>query len=383
MTPAGKQTRIYQIDALRGFALFGILMVNIFVFHAPYSHYGAFYGQLEGINKWVLENMVYFFGGKFMFIYAFLFGYSFWLQYARTAEKDQFKTFWNRRMLLLAGFGILHILLLSFGDILLPYALLGLSLPFFAKRSNTSLWILFFLISLIPVYEFILRGIFDYESVFIQPVVSLEEYIAINSQGSWWEIFKLRMQDYFSFGNEKLIIYIPKEMSLFLLGIICARWELATKLSTKKGLAFVIGAGVLIGIMYFFRPDIFLLFDYQESIWQRSLLGLLIHSTEFAHGLFYIIGFFLLWKIPAVRNLLFWLTYPGKLSLTNYLMQSLICAILFSGFGYYGQMTAVALAGTVLAIYLGQLLFSYWWLKTHQYGPMEFIWRKYSRTKNR
>lgn len=358
-------------------------MVNIFVFHAPYSHYGAFYGQLEGINKWVLENMVYFFGGKFMFIYAFLFGYSFWLQYARTTEKDQFRAFWNRRMLLLAGFGILHILLLSFGDILLPYALLGLSLPFFAKRSNTDLWTLFFLIGLIPVYEFILRGIFDYESVFIQPVVSLEEYIAINSQGSWWEIFKLRMQDYFSFGNEKLIIYIPKEMSLFLLGIICARWELATKLNTKKGVAFVTGAAILIGIMYFFRPAIFQLFDYQESIWQRSLLGLLIHSTEFTHGLFYIIGFFLLWKIPAVRRVLFWLTYPGKLSLTNYLLQSLICAILFSGFGYYGQMTAVALAGTVLAIYLGQLLFSYWWLQRHQYGPMEFIWRKYSRSQKK
>ena len=64
--------RILEIDALRGLALFGILVVNIFVFHAPYAHYGAFYFQFEGLDKQIVENMIFFFGGKFMFIYAFL-----------------------------------------------------------------------------------------------------------------------------------------------------------------------------------------------------------------------------------------------------------------------------------------------------------------------
>ncbi len=85
--------RIHQIDALRGFALFGILVVNIFVFHAPYAHYGPFYYQFEGLNLSVIEHTIFLFVGKFMFIYAFLFGYSFWMQYEKVEEKSVFRQF--------------------------------------------------------------------------------------------------------------------------------------------------------------------------------------------------------------------------------------------------------------------------------------------------
>ena len=226
--------RIHQIDALRGFALFGILVVNIFVFHAPYPHYGEFYFQFAGTEIRVLENMFFFFAGKFMFIYAFLFGYSFWLQYEKAELKSNFKSYWNRRMLLLAAFGLLHILLLSFGDILLPYAILGLSLPFFARLSNKKVLLWSFLIYLIPVYEFVLRGFVEYPSIFMQPVVPLENYIEINGQGSFFEILRLRLQDYFSLKNEKLIVYIPKEISLFLIGRLAAKSKLASKLDIRQ-----------------------------------------------------------------------------------------------------------------------------------------------------
>jgi len=209
--------RLHQIDALRGFALLGILIVNIFVFHAPYPYYGPFYYQFEGTNITALETMIFLCVGKFMFIYAFLFGYSFWMQYEKHNDFQFFRKYWNQRMFILILFGISHVLLLSFGDILLPYALLGLSLPFFAKLKNRTLLFYFLIINLIPVYEFVLRGFFDFPSVFMQPSISLEAYIEINSSGNLWEIFKLRMQDYFSFKNEKLIMYIPKELSLFLI----------------------------------------------------------------------------------------------------------------------------------------------------------------------
>ncbi|MEM1328647.1 MAG: DUF418 domain-containing protein [Bacteroidota bacterium] len=371
--------RIQQIDALRGFALFGILMVNIFVFHAPYPHYSTFYGEFEGANAAALENMIFFCGGKFMFIYAFLFGYSFWMQYER--KKSDFRGYWNRRMLVLAGFGVLHILLLSFGDILLPYALLGFSLPFFAKFSNAKLFLWVLLISLIPVYEFVLRGFIDFSSIFMQPVASLEQYIEINRNGSWREIFELRLKDYFSFKNEKLIIYIPKEISLFLLGMIAARKQLATQLSVKRGVLFCIFAVLVIGSMYFFRAQIIGFFDFQASIIQSILLGLIIHITEFVHGALYIVLFFLLWTIRPIQKLQYWLTFPGKLSLTNYIAQSLICAILFSELDYYGQLTPIQLICCVLAIYLGQLIFSVIWLRYYQYGPLESIWRKLAKKK--
>ncbi|MEL7222526.1 MAG: hypothetical protein AAGJ93_14485, partial [Bacteroidota bacterium] len=261
--------RLYQIDALRGFALFGILMVNIFVFHAPYAHYGPFYYQFEGINSVVVEHVVFFFAGKFMFMYAFLFGYSFWLQFKKASDKQQFHAYWNKRMLLLAIFGILHVLLLSYGDILLPYAILGLSLPFIIRLSNTKILICFLLIYLIPVYEFVLRGFIEFPSIFTQPVETLERYIEINGQGSFWEIFLLRIQDYFSLRNEKLILYIPKELALFLLGILAAKAEWATKLNKQSGLVFCFCALLVIASMYFYKSEIITFFDYQESIWQR------------------------------------------------------------------------------------------------------------------
>jgi len=78
-----KLDRIEQIDALGGLALLGILVVNIFVFHAPYSLYTAFYSDFEGGNVSLLGIMIFISAGKFMFIYAFLMGYRFWMQYNR------------------------------------------------------------------------------------------------------------------------------------------------------------------------------------------------------------------------------------------------------------------------------------------------------------
>ena len=369
--------RIYQIDALRGFALFGILVVNIFVFHAPYPHYGAFYFEFQGFERTVVQNVIFFFAGKFMFIYAFLFGYGFWMQYQN--QKENFSKYWNKRMLLLSCFGVLHVLLLSYGDILLPYAILGLSLPFFARLKNTTIVIWLIVISLIPVYEFVLRGFVTFPSIFMSPTETLENYIAINGQGSFLDIFKLRMKDYFSFKNEKLIMYIPKEMTLFLVGMLAGRIHLATKVKVSSATIVCIVSIILVGLMHFFRPNVIAFFDFQNSVFQRIILGLIIHTAEFLHGLIYIIGFFLLWQISFVEKILYILTYAGRLSLTNYITQSLVCVIIFSGLGYYGQLTPSSLVKLAIAIYSVQLLFSYFWLKNFKYGPLEAVWRKFSK----
>ena len=371
--------RILQIDALRGFALFGILIVNIFVFHAPYPHYGEFYFAFEGLNKLIVEHMIFLFAGKFMFIYAFLFGYSFWIQHEKARDLRTFKNYWNKRMVMLAFFGILHVLFFSYGDILLPYALLGFTLPFFAKYNNKTLLLFFVFISLSPVYEFVLRGFLDFPSVFMEANETLENYIAINGSGSFVEIFNLRMRDYFSFKNEKVIMYIPKELSLFLFGIIASRKKLAEGLSNKSTLVFGIVALSFIMSMYFFRPEIIAFFDIEGSVLQRTILGLLIHFSEFLHGLLYIIVFFALWKLAFFKKLLKPLSYTGKLSLSNYIMQSMICVFIFSGLGYYGQLKPLQLVVCACCIYLLQMIFSFYWLQKRSYGPLESLWRKFSK----
>ena len=371
--------RIPQIDALRGFALFGIFIVNIFVFHAPYPHYSAFYGTFEGNEKAVVDIMNLLFVGKSMFIYAFLFGYGFWMQYERWGPKPNFRGYWSRRMLWLSVIGVFHVLLLSFGDILLPYALLGLSLPLFARFGNRTLLFCFLFIHLIPVYEFVLRGWLGYQGFFMQPVATLEDYIAINSQGSFIDIFLLRLKDYFSFSNEKLIMYIPKELSLFLLGIIAARSGWATKVRPKPWVAFCVLAIFSAAMMHFFRPQVIALFDYKSSLFQRGLLGLTIHLIEFMHGVLYIIGFFMLWQYTKAPQVLKYLAPAGRMSLTNYIAQSLISVLLFSGLGYYGQWPPMKLAFCATVVYIFQLLLSTWWLQRKQQGPLEYVWRKLAK----
>ena len=208
--------RIIELDALRGFALIGILIVNLYSFNAYYGHMHEFYSAFTGLNNKIYQQVMFFFGGKFMFIFAFLFGYGAWIQFDKYENKDKFKAFWFRRMTILFCIGILHILLLSFGDILAAYALLGMTIPYFIKKSNKTLIILLIIIQLTPALEYALRSFLEYPNLKLLSKYSMDEYIQINSSTNLWDIMKLRLYDFFTFRNEKLIFYMPKELSLFL-----------------------------------------------------------------------------------------------------------------------------------------------------------------------
>jgi uncharacterized protein len=303
------------------------------------------------------------------------------VQVERFGDKAAFIRYWNRRMALLVGFGLFHLLFLSFGDILIPYALLGLMLPFLGRFNNVQVLILALLINLVPLYEFILRALVTYPPIFMQAQapVTLEHYLQVYGQGSYYEIFVMRMQDYFSFRNEKLVMYIPKELSLFLLGIVAARTGWVTRPNIKAmGVFFLFALGVTT-LMHLYQPLVISAFQFEEVIMHRVALGLIIHSSEVIHGLMYIIGFILLWQVPFARIVLSILTYPGKLSLTNYLTQSLVCMVFFSGLGYYGKLTPSELVIMAMVIYVCQLGFSAAWLRFYQYGPLEYLWRLGSR----
>lgn len=374
-----KQNRIHSIDALRGFAIFGIFVVNIFVFHAPYVHLGNFYfaGNFEVET---IEWMFFLFAGKFMFIFAFLFGYGAWMQFEKYDAFSAFQKFWWRRMFILAGIGILHIVFLSMGDILLAYAVLGLSLPLFMKMNNRILLICFLLIYLIPVYEFIIRPWLAPFSVFTQSKFTLEQYIEINQTGNFWELMKLRIYDFFSFRNEKLVMYMPKELSLFLLGILASRYKLASSLPKKKALIFCLIAIAMVIVITWFRETMMQGVNMDKNVLTRIVIGLIVQCGEFMHGMAYILGFWLLWSLKPMAKLLFFFTYVGKLSLTNYLMQSLIGFFLFTGYGlgWYGQLNPKHLILLAIVVFAGQSLFSYLWLRKYKFGPIEGLWRKLS-----
>lgn len=368
--------RIHELDALRGLALLGILLVNSFVFHAPYCYYGEFYGIMEGTQATVVDMVENFAAGKFLFIFAFLFGYGITLQ--QQSHQAAFKGYFVKRMLVLLLFGLLHILLFWFGDVLTSYALLGLLiLPFiqWSDRKILLLGILF--IAFRPLYYF---GVVGFGWPLLPPAqpVELQEFLTTFQEGSYWEIFKLRIAEFIAFIPENLIWYIPKTFGIFFIGIYTARKQLFDNIQTNTRLYLVIALSLLISSLIWnhYKMHVFGLVDLKTiPIWRPILIGINI-SFETALSMGYIFGFTILFqKIPFITSIL---AKAGRLALTNYIMQSLICVFIFYGygFGFYGKLQPTDLILITLGIFGWNIIFSSIYLNFQTIGPLEMLWRK-------
>tara|TARA_B100000508_G_scaffold139562_1_gene138197 strand:+ start:5597 stop:6739 length:1143 start_codon:yes stop_codon:yes gene_type:complete len=373
-----KKQRIDSIDALRGFALLGILWVNIYVFHAPYAYYPDFYGGFKGIDELLVFISSSFIAGKFMFIFAFLFGYGANIQYRRMANDSKFGKFWNRRMVALAGFGIIHLLFFWFGDILLPYALLGFLIPFLLKRQVKTLLILGVSLYFSSVaISFVFRW-FLLPSISIQSDLSLDQFIEIYSSSMYWELLPYRLQEFWSLRNEKLAFYLPKELALFCFGIAAGKLKLI-ETYRPKWLNFLF-ALVIILLWYGFRSEYFEWYNPDENpLIVPFLIGQNI-VVEILLGLFYILGFTCLFHQKWVGKILQFFIPVGRTSLSNYFLQSLVCVFLFYGYGlgWYGSLRPIDLLYLTIGIFIVEVILSTLWLQKFKQGPLEWLWRKWS-----
>src|SRR5579871_3362747 len=141
--PITASERILYIDILRGMALFGILAANMRGFNAPESVYGnikvLFHGRADTIAQAFIDIFIQ---GKFVTLFSFLFGLGFAVQMSRAeARGAKFMSFYPRRLATLALFGLIHGIVIWWGDILLNYALAGALLLLFRNREQkTLLW---------------------------------------------------------------------------------------------------------------------------------------------------------------------------------------------------------------------------------------------------
>jgi uncharacterized protein len=368
-------TRIHEIDALRGIALYGILLVNIFVFHAPYAHYGEFYGAFQGLNADVVDLVVEFAGGKFMFIFAFLFGYGIQLQSQN--QTRHFPSYFSKRMLWLFIFGALHILLFWFGDILASYALIGVCIMPCIRLNNRNLLFLgIFFLMFRPIY-YLGTSLFDWPFAKMAETVDLDSYLNTFQHGGYWDIFTLRMKEFIAFAPENLVWYISKTVGLFLIGIYAARKNLTVLIRTYNKL-FTLSVFVFITAYILWvsqKMDFFRSFDLEAVPAYRSMLIGINIVFESMLGIAYIIGFLLLFQ--TIPKLSMFLAKTGKLALTNYILQSLICVVLFYGFGFgfYGKLSPSALVIIASGIFAFNTIFSYLYLKYNELGPLEKLWR--------
>ena len=378
---ASAAERIELLDALRGFALFGILLANMLYWSGwifmPESERAA----LAGAGQVNAQHFFHHFlvDGKFYTLFSLLFGMGFSLQLARLERRgaDGVRIY-RRRLLVLLGIGLVHLVLIWDGDILTLYALLGLLLPLFRSWSEPRLLGASAVLILAPVLGVTLFQVFGWQPHLF--FYNLGNSIALSLGGTpGSEIAWLRREDPQGFlawvlggwpyrpGTLIESWRIPKVLGIMLLGLALGRRLAAgTLFEDRRLMVRTLVAGLAIGVplswLYAAAPGL-----SQASI--PSTLGTV--PLALAYGA----AFVLVW--PHARPLLAWLAPAGRMALTNYLTHSLLGIIIFYGigFGLVGYLPPVQFYAVAAAIFLGQVLVSHLWLARFDQGPVERLWR--------
>lgn len=397
--PVPPAQRLPAIDMLRGFALFGILLVNM----ALFTH--SFYSQITGLppatalDQWARWGVAFFAEGKFYSIFAFLFGLGMALQQRRFQETCRpFAPFYMRRLGVLLLFGLAHAYLFWVGDILILYAVLGtVLLLFFRNRGPRTLLIWAGIFLLIPILingalyglTLVARMTPDGPALMDaalaeqtrQLQAAADEADRVYATGSFVEVTQQRARDmtlvfavwpFMAFnvlammvlglyaGKRRVCEQIPEQLPL-----LRRVWAWGLVVGVLGNLAYVVaGASAARGL-----PSLAL---------QASLVGQTIGAP--ALSLFYMTSLVLLAQRPAWRRRLEPLAPVGRMAISNYLLQTVICTTLFYGYGLglYGQVGSAAGVLLTMLIFALQIPLSAWWLRRFRFGPVEWLWRSLS-----
>jgi uncharacterized protein len=411
LSPTQTTERISIIDIIRGLALLGILIVNMYSFSHPLEEsWFAFDPKMSVVDQITTWCILLLAEGKFYPIFSILFGWGLTLQMQRLTTKGQsFIAFYCRRLILLLLMGLLHAYFIWVGDILSLYAVLGFVLIFYrhAQPKTLLIWVGIWLAISLFIYLWL---IFSFRNDSIQvaeptieeqqlldvakPVNSaltvefkekdnepilLEPIYQFYAQGSFAEITAQRAHEIYSMVIWADMIGAPEILAFFLLGVYFGRRQLFQQLNNNLTLIYqLLGWGLGLGIVSNFIYATWSITLEQYEPFPLAVIVLIAQSIgSLTLSLGYIAGIMLLNRQPYGQFFLRWLSPVGQMALTNYLTQSLICTLIFYGYGLglFGQISITA--GVVLAglIYSVQIIWSTWWLQRFYFGPMEWLWR--------
>jgi uncharacterized protein len=378
----GKQ-RIAVLDVLRGFAIFGILLVNM----QGFSSTG--YRADDGERLWpapadrIAESLIsYGATGKFMILFTVLFGLSVSIQMERsTASGHPFLRLQLRRLLVLLAIGLVHAHLIWFGDILVSYALAGLLLLLFRRcRLRTILvWaIVLNILSFAQLEIHTLRNLGgdarEELTAGIGPA-SAPAAVSVYAHGSFAEVTRQRTHDFWN-DNADLHNIVARRLSFFLLGLYIGRLGILGDVrGHRRLLRTVLRRAVVIGVLAHLAG--YLLSLQGLPAWMKLLRLPLTMVGNPAMACAYAVGVVLLFQRSRVSRLVAPLAAVGRAALSNYLLQSLICTAIFyrHGFGLHGQVGPAAGMALSVVIFSLQAPASAWWLRRFRFGPVEWVWR--------
>jgi uncharacterized protein len=394
--PVAATERLETLDVLRGFALFGILLVNMAMFGWPVYRSmipdRGWTTPIDTIADWMVRFLA---EGKFYPLFSFLFGLGMALQMQRTeARGARFSGLFCRRLLVLLGIGLAHAFLIWEADILVSYAVCGFLLLAFRKCKPKTLliwagiflllpsalcvlfWGLFTVGSLLPAIASIIETETASQGAHYARLV--EENIRVFSQGSVAEIFAQRAQNVL-FMWQLTWFFWPTLLSMFLVGLYAGQRRIPHDVEAHLGVirrTFLFGLMVGLPASACYATGVGLIDPLKLNVkWLLTTGASTIGGP--ALGLAYAAGIVLLLRRAGWKKRLWPLTAPGRMALSNYLFQSAIGTTIFYsyGLGWYGSLGKAAGLGFAVMIYAVQVLLSFWWLKHFRSGPVEWLWR--------
>jgi uncharacterized protein len=323
--------------------------------------------------------------GKFYSIFSLLFGIGFGIQLSRggDAALPRFK----RRLRILLGIGAIHAFFIWAGDILMLYALLGFTMPWFARKSNRELlrWTVILLaiptvlyVVVLAVYMLAGPGPTQTPSGAAMPAQMLAYFEAIGT-GGFKDAFignlvflAGRWADLFA------TVRFPKVLGMFVLGLWTVRTGIALSPATHRAtLVRWSWLGWGIGL----PANIVAAWAFERSSYLPPSLGGFLGTAMAGVGVpMLALGYAATVALLVVdgRRVITVFAPVGRMALTNYLMHSIVCVVLSYGFGFglwwhVGASRAMAIAVAIIVV---QIPLSAWWLSRFRFGPVEWIWRR-------
>ena len=388
--PVAAGDRIVALDVLRGVAVLGILLVNIRAFAMVSAAYGnpAANDGLEGAGPWVWAVVHLLADTKFISIFSVLFGAGMALMADRAAQRRASGAGVHyRRQLWLLVFGLAHAHLIWFGDILVAYALCGCLLyPLRNLRPRAALVLgACWTAVVVPTWLAVAASArywspeerAEMEADWSPSAEAMNAEIAA-FRGGWLEQMPFRVEGALELETTVFLVYFLWRagglmlvgMGLYRLGVLSA----ARSASFYRRMALL---GLAVGL-----PTVAAGMAYNWSggfAWERSMFQGTLFNYVGSVGVFLAYVGLVMLAVKAGRLLRFQrrLAATGRMALTNYIAQSVLCTFVFygHGLGLFERVGPLGQMGVVMAVWAAQLAWSPWWLRRFRFGPLEWLWR--------
>ncbi len=370
--------RVGQLDIIRGFAILGIILMNVFAFANPpdFSHSVIWQPAISSLDIGLYNLQTVLFSGRFLTLFNLLFGVSLLLIVEKYGEN-----YLQRRLSWLAVFGLLHISFIWLGDILLWYALTGLLVlkQGYHKLDSPALWrkgVMLFSISLImPVIYSVYLLLatppplqpLDAEMLLAEQMLWTGPYLAQLTETLWLNLFML-------LGFVMALYWLMAALMLFGMALYKSGW-FSQGYSRHITILLFLTALVISGSTAVLDHVTGYGYDLAVSLpWEQ--ISALLMALAFASTLINAR------QQPALyQGLQRWLAPCGRMAFTLYLSQSLLMVLLFKVLkpDWFASLDRAALLGIAIATIILQLLFCRWYLQHFNQGPLEWIWRRLSK----